>query len=133
MNIPEEFIFVLKFVSHTNILLLENANLDFSMLYRDAFQNVGATAEALVMQQVHADEVGHVAWALSWFRRLKDPALSDIEAYQANTPFPLGLHRAKGRNFSKSARRKAGMEETFIEATRVATSPQQQRPQRAVG
>lgn len=104
-------------------LTFETANLDFAILYRDAFNNAGAPHEAHVMDVIHHEEVGHVAWALSWVRRLKDPALSDLETYRLHTPFPLGLHRAKGRNFLVSARRLAGLDEPFIEATRLARPP----------
>jgi uncharacterized ferritin-like protein (DUF455 family) len=106
-------------------LTLESANLDFSLLYRDAFARVGAPGDAAVMQAVHTDEVGHVAWALSWLRRLKEAGESDLEAYQANIPFPLGLHRAKGRNFTGSARRSAGMDAELVTAMKNARSPQQ--------
>jgi uncharacterized ferritin-like protein (DUF455 family) len=104
-------------------LTFETANLDFSVLYRDAFNLAGAPEEAHVMDVIHHEEVGHVAWSLSWLRRLKDPALSDLETYRKHTPFPLGLHRAKGRNFLVNARRLAGLDEAFINATRVARPP----------
>jgi uncharacterized ferritin-like protein (DUF455 family) len=106
-------------------LTLESANLDFTLLYRDAFARAGAPLDAAVMQQVHTDEVGHVAWSLSWLRRFKDPSHSDLQAYLHSTPFPLGLHRAKGRNFVASARRSAGLDAGFIQAMRDARSPQQ--------
>lgn len=104
-------------------LTFETANLDFSILYRDAFLLAHAAPEAAVMDRIFHDEVGHVAWALSWVRRLKDPALTDLETYRLHTPFPLGLHRAKGRNFLVSARRQAGLDDAMIEATRHARPP----------
>jgi uncharacterized ferritin-like protein (DUF455 family) len=111
-------------------LTFENANLDFSLLYRDAFAKAGALEDAQVLHKVHRDERGHVAHALRWLRRLREPEESDLEAYQRAVPFPLGLHRAKGRNFVASARRTAGFDSVFIEALRGARSPQQDRPGR---
>ncbi|MBI5497831.1 MAG: DUF455 family protein [Deltaproteobacteria bacterium] len=111
-------------------LTFETANLDFALLYRDAFRTAGAEAEASVMQRIHDDEVGHVAWSASWVRRLARPAETLLQAYQRVTPFPLGLHRAKGRNFVVSSRVRAGLEADFVEATRVARSPQEQHPRR---
>lgn len=104
-------------------LTFENANLDFAVLYRDAFRRFGAEEDARVMEMVHHDELGHVAWGLSWLRRLKRDDESDLEAYLRSTPFPLGLHRAKGRNFSASVRRKAGLDDAFISAIRDARAP----------
>ncbi|MEW5852876.1 MAG: DUF455 family protein [Myxococcota bacterium] len=111
-------------------LTFESANLDFALLYRDAFTRAHAPDDAAVMQRVHQEEVGHVRFALTWLRRLKDPAESDLAAYRRATPFPLGLHRAKGRNFVASSRRAAGLDEEFIDAIRTARSPQQFAPRR---
>ncbi len=113
-------------------LTFENANLDFTLLYGDAFRRVGATAEAAVMDRIHHDERGHVAWALSWVRRLKEPTQTDLEAYLANTTFPLGLHRAKGRNCDVGARRAVGFDAAFIQALKAARSPQEQFPRSGV-
>jgi len=109
-------------------LTFENANLDYALLYRDAFRLAGAEEDAKAMELVHHDELGHVAWGLSWLRRLKNPGESDVDAYKRVTPFPLGLHRAKGRNFTESARRKAGMDEGFISAIRDARAPMEESP-----
>lgn len=95
-------------------LTLEQANLDFSLLYRDAFRRVGDEAAAEVLQKVHDDEIGHVKLAAVWLRRLKDPSLSEVEAYQDAVPFPLSAARAKGRNFTASPRRRAGLSEEMI-------------------
>lgn len=113
-------------------LTLEAANLDFSLRYRDAFAAAGAQPDADAVQAVHDDEVGHVAWGLSWLRRLKDPAQTDLEAYCQHVPFPMGLHRAKGRDMAASARRAAGLDEGFIKAVAQARSPQQDASLRPV-
>ena len=114
-------------------LTFENANLDFTLLYGEAFRRVGATAEGQVMDRIHHDERGHVAWALSWVQRLKRPEQTVLEAYQANTTFPLGLHRAKGRNCDVGSRRAVGLDDAFIAALKAARSPQEQFPRRKTG
>ena len=77
-------------------LTLEQANLDFTLMYRDAFRAACDEATAQVLQRVHDDEVGHVKLASTWVKRLA--AQSDLEGYRAHAPFPFSLARAKGRN-----------------------------------
>ena len=98
-------------------LTLEQANLDFSALYRDAFREAGDEASAAVCERVHQDEIRHVRIAGRWLRALSGDA-SDLEAYEACVPFPFGTNRAKGRRFDAEARREAGLSEAFIEAVR---------------
>jgi len=106
-------------------LTLEQANLDFSIVYRDAFRIAGDEATARVCQRVHEDEIGHVRAASSWLERLSGPGSTDLGAYLDAVPFPLSLARAKGRRFDVAARRKAGLSEEFIEAVRTARSTQE--------
>jgi uncharacterized ferritin-like protein (DUF455 family) len=103
-------------------LTLEQANLDFSALYRDAFRTAGDEASARVCQQVHRDEVRHVSVAARWLRELSEPGRSDAELYAACAPFPFAATRAKGRRFDAEARRAAGLSEAFIETVRRARS-----------
>ena len=49
-------------------LTLEQANLDFTLVYRDAFREAGDEASAEVCQRVHDDEVRHVRVAVEWLR-----------------------------------------------------------------
>ena len=132
-------------------LTLEQANLDFTLTYRDAFRDAGDEASARVCQVVHDDEIGHVALAARWMPLLAEaanhpesrsrddiathePAFDDIEDYAACVPFPLGPARAKGRRFEPTPRRRAGLSDRFIEYVRNAKSPQQQRgPGRPAG
>ena len=98
-------------------LTLEQANLDFSALYRDAFREAGDEASADVCERVHQDEIRHVRIAGRWLRELSGDA-TDLEAYTAHVPFPFGPNRAKGRRFDANARREAGLSEAFIDAVR---------------
>lgn len=93
-------------------LTLEQANLDFSMLYRDAFLQAGDEESAAAMQVVHDDEIGHVKLAAVWLPRLSQKPLA--QAYQDAVPFPLSAARAKGRRFEVGARKKAGLDDAFI-------------------
>jgi uncharacterized ferritin-like protein (DUF455 family) len=128
-------------------LTLEQANLDFTLTYRDGFAAAGDTESAAVCQTVHDEEIAHVALAHRWLERLDvrnsasaNPATgsdidaiatserSDLECYLENVPFPLGPARAKGRRFDVTPRRKAGLSEAMIEHIRLARSPQEHRP-----
>lgn len=99
-------------------LTLEQANLDFTLMYRDAFRAAGDQESARVMQRVHDDEVGHVKLATTWVKKLT--SLDDTHAYAAHAPFPFSLARAKGRKFDESSRDRAGLSREMIEAVRDA-------------
>ena len=105
-------------------LTLEQANLDFSALYRDAFAEAGDTESAAVCEVVHADEIGHVAMAAQWLRTLRSEP-DDVSRYEATVPFPLSAARAKGRRFDVTARRQAKLDAEFIEHVRRARSTQE--------
>jgi uncharacterized ferritin-like protein (DUF455 family) len=99
-------------------LTLEQANLDFTLLFRDGFRTAGDEESAGVMQRVHDDEVGHVKLAVTWAQKLA--GRSDVDAYTASVPFPLSAARAKGRRFDVPARKRAGLSPAFIEHVRGA-------------
>ena len=112
-------------------LTLEQANLDFTLTYRDAFREAGDEASARACQLVHDEEIGHVRLAAEWLSRDEtgQPVPADeIETYEQCVPFPLGAARAKGRRFEPAPRIKAGLSRRFIEYVRAAKSPQQARP-----
>ncbi len=94
-------------------LTLEQANLDFTLLYRDAFARAGDDRVAAILQRIHDDEIGHVALARTWFEKLNRRPLPD--GYADHVPFPLSAARAKGRRFDVGARKKAGLSCAMIE------------------
>ena len=51
-------------------LTFEQANLDFSLLYRDAFRQQEDELSARALDQVHRDEIGHVRLAARWLRKI---------------------------------------------------------------
>jgi uncharacterized ferritin-like protein (DUF455 family) len=113
-------------------LTLEQANLDFTLTYRDGFAEAGDAESAAVCQRVHDEEIAHVALAARWLTRLEAESLAvlpdavqDLDAYLATVPFPMGPARAKGRRYEIGARRRAGLSEEMIEAIRVARSTQE--------
>jgi uncharacterized ferritin-like protein (DUF455 family) len=116
-------------------LTLEQANLDFAPLYRDAFRRAGDERSARVCELVHRDEIGHVGFAAHWLRALAGGAAEadgpssadDIALYTRAVPFPLCAARAKGRRFDASARARAGLSQEFIDHVRSARSPQELR------
>jgi uncharacterized ferritin-like protein (DUF455 family) len=109
-------------------LTLEQANLDFTLIYRDAFRAHGDEASARVCQRVHDDEIGHVRLAAHWLRVLcPEHDRDQVAAYDASVPFPLAANRAKGRRFDVAARERAGLSAPFIEHVRKARSSQQSR------
>ena len=115
-------------------LTLEQANLDFTLTYRDGFAEAGDHESAAVCQTVHDDEISHVALAAHWMTRLTPAGTgisastasssesTDLDAYVAAVPFPMSAARAKGRRFDVAARRRAGLSETMIEHVRKARS-----------
>jgi uncharacterized ferritin-like protein (DUF455 family) len=117
-------------------LTLEQANLDFTLTYRDGFAEAGDLESARVCQLVHDEEIAHVALAARWMHRLDEPGASDADAtdldrYLAAVPFPLGPARAKGRRFEVEPRRRAGLSDALIDHIRHARSSQEQRNQSA--
>ncbi len=109
-------------------LTLEQANLDFTLVYRDAFRRAGDAESADVCQRVHDDEIEHVRCAARWLMELDEDSAersADLTAaYERSVPFPLSAARAKGRRFDHGARRRAGLDATFVEHVRRARPPQ---------
>jgi uncharacterized ferritin-like protein (DUF455 family) len=112
----------LQFVTQMS-LTLEQANLDYSLFYRDAVASLGDAKTAGILDRVYREEIGHVKHGLTWFNRwrLADRTLpeSDWEAYLALLPPPMTARRAKGLGFSAEARREAGLSEKFISELEV--------------
>jgi uncharacterized ferritin-like protein (DUF455 family) len=102
-------------------LTFENANLDFAGDYARAARACGDHATAAVLDQVHEDEISHVHFGWIWLRRFAGDA-DPWQTYLEHAQFPLGPRRARGANFDREARRRAGFDEAFIDALE-ATSP----------
>lgn len=116
-------------------LTLEQANLDFTLTYRDGFAAAGDHESAAVCQLVHDEEIAHVALASRWLARLDSKTMdastsasglsverTELDRYLETVPFPLGPARAKGKRFEKEPRERAGLSEALIEHVRRARS-----------
>lgn len=112
----------LEFVTQMS-LTLEQANLDFSLFYRDAVRAAGDEKTALLLERVYQEEIGHVKHGLQWFNRWRqdgastwigEPGESDWDAYLRLLPPPMTPRRAKGLSFAAEPRRLAGFSEQFI-------------------
>lgn len=96
-------------------LTFEQANLDFSLAYRDAFAEVGDRETADLMQEVYDDEVGHVRHGLRWMRRWAPEGHSEWSTHTNLLRFPLTPARARGTPFRRDARRAAGLPDAYID------------------
>ncbi|HXZ84955.1 MAG TPA: DUF455 family protein, partial [Myxococcota bacterium] len=114
-------------------LTLEQANLDFTALYAEAFRRAGDPESARVSERVHADERAHVALAARWLARLGPPGESQVEAYTASVPFPLEASRAKSRRFDVEARRRRALGRADRARARGARDPGESAAQPARG
>jgi len=96
-------------------LTFEQANLDFSLHYRDVFRREGDEAAATLFQTIHDDEISHVAYGLNWFRKWKEPGEADWPGFARRLVFPLSPIRAKARRLlDRDGRLQAGLDPCFI-------------------
>jgi uncharacterized ferritin-like protein (DUF455 family) len=97
-------------------LTFEHANLDFAGDYARAARAAGDVATADVLDRVHADEIAHVHFGVTWLEKLAGVAGEALwPAYLAHVRPPLGPHRARGATLDREARRRAGLPESFID------------------
>jgi hypothetical protein len=110
----------MDFVSRLS-LTFEQANLDYSKHFAKVFARIGDDETAAVLQKIYLDEIGHVQHGLDWFRKWKEPNLSDWDAYQQSLDFPMSPQRARGPNidFNREGRLQAGLDEHFIDSVEV--------------
>ncbi|MCM8538354.1 MAG: ferritin-like domain-containing protein [Lentisphaeraceae bacterium] len=116
-----------KFVAGMS-LTFEQANLDFSLFYKNAFDTIGDKKTSAVLQDVYDDEVSHVRHGLGWFRRWKKSSLSDWQEYANILEIPLSPSRGKGPLFDLDGRRKAGLDEDFIANMKVTSMSRGRSP-----
>jgi uncharacterized ferritin-like protein (DUF455 family) len=96
-------------------LVFEGANLDHTLEFATAFEQVGDTRSAALMRVIHHDEIDHVRFGMEWLQKMKDPMMTDFEAFAAHLHWPLRPEKARGTIFQREARLQAGMSEEFIE------------------
>lgn len=98
-------------------LTFEQANLDYANHFSKMLSEAGDSASGALLRRIYEDEISHVGYGLSWFRKWKDPNESDWEALEKRLIFPLSPSRAKGNRteFNAEGRRAAGLDNDFIE------------------
>ncbi|MEZ4360401.1 MAG: DUF455 family protein [Kofleriaceae bacterium] len=97
-------------------LTFENANLDFAREYAEAARAAGDEETARVLELVHDEEISHVRFGWVWLRKLGDDAQDAWQTYVEHLEWPLSPSRARGRTFAADARRRAGLDDDFIQA-----------------
>lgn len=95
-------------------LTFENANLDFSLEHIEAARVSGDEETARVLQEVHDDEVAHVAFAWRWMQEFKGAGDDDWEAFVSAGP-RHAAERARGATFDRDGRERAGLDTAFID------------------
>jgi len=109
-------------------LTFEQANLDFAGHYGSRLATVGDAESAKLLEKIQRDEIGHVAYGLKWFRRWKNPAESDWDAFCRTLKFPLSPQRAKGLALNIAGRRAAGLDPEFIAQLNVYSQSKGRTP-----
>lgn len=95
-------------------LTFENANLDHTVDYAEAARRAKDPKTALVIDQVHKDEIEHVRFGWTWLQVFKKEDESAWDAWQSRLAFPLRPARARGRVFYRQGREAAGIDPEFI-------------------
>ena len=98
---------------------LEGANLEHAARYAAQFRAAGDERGACILEQIEHDEIAHVAFAKTWFERFTGAPLT-FEAWKARLPAPLTPSVLQGRPINVSARRRAGLDDAFLEALAAA-------------
>ena len=96
-------------------LVFEGANLDHTVELEDCFLQHSDRRSAAIMRAIHKDEIAHVQFGLDWLRKLKDPQLSDFEAWQQALHWPIRPKNARGKSIQRDARLAAGMDADFVD------------------
>lgn len=94
-------------------LTFENANLDHTVDYEKAARRAGDSKTAVVIEQVHRDEIEHVRFGWTWLQAWKgDESAWDV--WQSHLTWPLRPFRARGTRFHREGREAADLDPEFI-------------------
>ena len=104
----------LKWVCAMN-LTFEQGNLDHAPVFEEHFRAVEDHRSGDIMRQILEDEIFHVGFGVQWLKHYA-PTERPFEAYVANLTFHNAPGRARSEVFNVEARRRAGLDEAFIEA-----------------
>lgn len=96
-------------------LVFEGANLDHTVEFENYFRQHNDKRSAAIMRAIHKEEIRHVQFGMQWLRQLKDPSLTDFEAWEQALTWPIRPSTARGDTLQKEARLAAGMTAEFVE------------------
>ena len=99
---------------------LEGANLEHAARFAERFRAAGDAPGAAILERVERDEIEHVAFARRWFEELSGEPI-DYDRWRAALPAPLTPAVLQGRPLNREARRRAGLDEEFLD--RLAEEP----------
>ncbi|APJ02714.1 DUF455 family protein [Silvanigrella aquatica] len=117
----------LDFVT-TMSMTFEQANIDYSLYYKDLMNKIGDKVTANILNIVYQEEIGHVKHGVTWFNRWRDNSKSEWQSYVEALEFPLTPARAKGIIFDMNARKVAGLSEDYIMQLSVFSSSKGRPP-----
>ena len=96
-------------------LTLEMANLDFAPLYGSYFDRYGDTTSSNLMKIILKDEIRHVRFGYVYLKKfMKKDEVTPYETWLNSIPEMLSPRNALGRRFQKENRKKAGIDEEWI-------------------
>ena len=95
-------------------LAFEGGNLDLSLEFAERFESAGDSKSASVMRAIHEDEITHVSLGVRWLRKLKPAGQSDWDAFTSHLGERMKPRMARGKDFQREARIKAGLDEDSI-------------------
>ncbi len=102
-------------------LTFETANLDFALHYALYFRKFGDEKSAHVLEEVHQDEIVHVAYGQKAFDASLEHENNFFKAYEKELPFGLTPAHSRGGKeiFDLKGRKKARLTDDFIKQTRT--------------
>ena len=93
---------------------LEAANLDHCARFAARLRSAGDGEAARRVEQVGEEELPHVRFGLHWFKRFTGS--DGFEAWAAHLPPPLSPWLMKGPTVDRAARKRAGLDDAFLDA-----------------
>ena len=92
----------------------EAGNLEHSAKFADAFRHAGDEVGAAIQDQVGAEEIAHVRFAVRWFVEFKGAL--DFDAWLEELPPPLSPMVMRGQPLHRERRGAAGLDTPFLDA-----------------
>lgn len=93
----------------------EGANLDHTARFAEKFRAIGDEAGARIQEQVGAEEVPHVRFAMRWLRRWARVGDLSLDVWAAHLPPPLSPLVMRGKPLDRERRLRAGFSEPFMD------------------